>query len=408
MTTNKINVLYLAYDGMTDPLGQSQVLSYLKELSLHGYSFDVIGFEKPDMYEKRKDFVAQFIAGYDIRWIPLTYHKSPPILSTVYDIWLGWKTIQTLCESKTYKIVHCRGYLLAGLGVKVKQTYGAKFIFDMRGWWPDEKLESGLWSSPVYKPVYWYYKQQEKKYFKASDTAISLTHIGKTTISQLGLKAKENVAVIPTCVNFQVFKPYDAQTRRSLREALNIPQDATVLLYSGSVGANYRTDLVLKFFGYLLKKEPNSILFFLSHSEHNLIEAEINKTDIPADRIRLHGASYNEVSDYLMVGDIGVVMYNTGFSVVGRSPTKLGEYWASGLTVLSAKGIGDLEQIINDHPLGGVLVDNLEDENGYENAIDNILKMKTPIETLRAYANNYFSLESGIEKYLAVYKKLIA
>ena len=46
----KPKVLYIMYDGLTDPLGQSQVLSYLKHLSKN-YSFHVIGYEKPEVFK---------------------------------------------------------------------------------------------------------------------------------------------------------------------------------------------------------------------------------------------------------------------------------------------------------------------------------------------------------------------
>ena len=46
-------VLYLSYTGMTDPLGQSQVLAYLKKLSQTGhYQFTVISFEKQEAFNR--------------------------------------------------------------------------------------------------------------------------------------------------------------------------------------------------------------------------------------------------------------------------------------------------------------------------------------------------------------------
>ena len=41
-------VLYITYDGMTDPLGQSQVLPYLVGLSEKGYKFTILSFEKKE------------------------------------------------------------------------------------------------------------------------------------------------------------------------------------------------------------------------------------------------------------------------------------------------------------------------------------------------------------------------
>ena len=47
-----MNVLYLSYDGMTDPLGQAQVIPYLQELSSkHGHTYTLISFEKKERYD---------------------------------------------------------------------------------------------------------------------------------------------------------------------------------------------------------------------------------------------------------------------------------------------------------------------------------------------------------------------
>ena len=40
------NILYISYDGITDPLGQSQILPYISELSRKGLKFHLISFEK--------------------------------------------------------------------------------------------------------------------------------------------------------------------------------------------------------------------------------------------------------------------------------------------------------------------------------------------------------------------------
>lgn len=404
--TAKTKVLYLAYDGMTDPLGQSQVLSYLKVLSTKGFSFDVVSFEKPDVYSKYRDSIQEFIKGFDITWHPMVYHKSPPILSTIYDIESAWTKIKALYKTKMFEIVHCRGYTLTSLGIRAKEKYGSKFLFDMRGWWPDEKKESGLWSSAVYKPVYNYFKKQERLFFAKADHAISLTHVGKREIIALGLQVDSGVSVIPTCVNFDVFKGFDIETRIQKRKEFDIPEDAIVMLYSGSVGANYRTDLVLRFFIELKKKNANSFLVFLSHSDHEIIRKEIETAGVnPAD-CRIKSVRYHEVSENLMVGDIGLIMYNLGFSVIGRSPTKLGEYWASGLSCLSARKIGDLESIVGKYEQSGVLIESLEEESEYQRGIEEILEMQVDKAKLMEHAIDYFSLSKGCEAYLNVYNNL--
>ena len=53
----KPKILFIMYDGLTDPLGQSQVLSYIKYLS-KDYSFDIIGYEKSEIYESQKIYIS--------------------------------------------------------------------------------------------------------------------------------------------------------------------------------------------------------------------------------------------------------------------------------------------------------------------------------------------------------------
>jgi hypothetical protein len=79
-------ILYLSYDGMTDPLGQSQVLPYLIGLGKKGYQFTLISFEKPGRYATARDAIASLCNSYGIEWHPLIYTKSPPIFSTIKDI----------------------------------------------------------------------------------------------------------------------------------------------------------------------------------------------------------------------------------------------------------------------------------------------------------------------------------
>lgn len=404
----KPRVLYLSYDGMTDPLGQSQVLSYQRKLSQQGFSSHIISFDKPDLYAKGKDAVQQSLVGYDVTWHSLPYTKSPPILSTLKDISAGWKKIQELYKQVGhFDIVHCRGYITPILGRRCKKKYGSKFIFDMRGWWPDEKLESGLWNSPVYKPVYYYYKHLERQFFRDSDYSISLTVAGQEEAERLGYKNKQRIGVIPTCVDFSAFPPFSEATRAEVRKELNIPADAQVLLYSGSLGGNYGTDMLLEIFREMLVLAPNALLLVLSRTDRGVLDAELAKFNVPLDKVRLASANYNGVYRYLMAGDIGTIVYKPTYSVIGRSPTKLGEYWACGLPAVALSGVGDLDYLINTYPEGGALIPQAN-AAGYETALMALLQKTPNHELLRQYAKDYYDLEQGVASYKAIYKELLA
>ena len=76
-------ILYISYDGLTDPLGQSQVLPYLFGLADNGYNITIISAEKPEKFTLKKDEIARLVVEHNIDWHPISYTKHPPILSTM-------------------------------------------------------------------------------------------------------------------------------------------------------------------------------------------------------------------------------------------------------------------------------------------------------------------------------------
>ena len=79
-------VLYLSYDGITDALGQSQILPYVLGLEKLGHSFHMISFEKKETYFQFRANIEQQLKGTKITWHPFFYTKKPPVLSTLYDL----------------------------------------------------------------------------------------------------------------------------------------------------------------------------------------------------------------------------------------------------------------------------------------------------------------------------------
>lgn len=71
---------------MTDPLGQSQVIPYLQGLSRAGYNIFLLSCEKEQVFEHTKQIIQALLDESNIRWVPLTYTKNPPVVSTLIDI----------------------------------------------------------------------------------------------------------------------------------------------------------------------------------------------------------------------------------------------------------------------------------------------------------------------------------
>ena len=153
-------VLYISYDGITDPLGQSQILPYIVGLSQSDYRFTLISYEKPERYSLHKATVQAICSANSISWHPLPYTKFPPVLSTIRDFIKLKAKVKSLHKELSFSVVHCRSYLPSLIGLAMKRRYNTKFIFDMRGFWADERIEGGIWnlSNPIYRIIYNYFK----------------------------------------------------------------------------------------------------------------------------------------------------------------------------------------------------------------------------------------------------------
>ena len=87
-----------------------------------------------------------------ITWAPLAYHKSPSGPATAYDIAVGTLVALWLTLRHRVQLVHARSYVPALIGLLIKRLTGAHLLFDMRGFWADERIDGGLWpesGSPI-------------------------------------------------------------------------------------------------------------------------------------------------------------------------------------------------------------------------------------------------------------------
>lgn len=384
------NVLYLSYDGLTDPLGQSQILPYLAGLARLGHRISIISFEKDDRVETGGEQIYQFCRENNLTWHPLRYHKRPPIFSTLYDVWCMRQRAQKLHAQTPFTIVHCRSYITALIGRWLKNTYGIRFVFDMRGFWADERVEGGLWNlrSPLYRRVYNFFKGQERKFLYDADAVIVLTMAARAEILSWGVDDK--ITVIPCCVDVQLFDrgAVAAADTEAWRTRLGIPRGAYVLLYLGSIGTWYLWNEMVLFFERLQKEHANAKFLILT--------PDVDKIIPRADFI-VRTVSRQEVPALISLADASVCFIKPSFSKKGSSATKMAEVLAMGVPVITNPGWGDVAFLAD--KLDNLLV---VDPNTQQNPT--IPVSSDPVS--RAFFDDFFSLAEGVKRYDTVYHRL--
>ena len=128
-----MKVLFISYDGLTDPLGQSQILPYIKGLTESGIEYSVISFEKNEPYLSHSEMIREDLETFGIKWTALSYTKNPPVFSTLYDIFKLDKAIKKLLNSQQIDVIHCRSYISMFAAYPLTRKNNVKLIFDMHG-----------------------------------------------------------------------------------------------------------------------------------------------------------------------------------------------------------------------------------------------------------------------------------
>jgi glycosyltransferase involved in cell wall biosynthesis len=405
----KTNILYLSYDGMTDPLGQSQVLPYLRELSKQGYAFHLISFEKPDRFAQYRDQIQKICDEAGITWHPLSYTKRPPVVSTVFDVSKMRIKAMSLHKKHSFKLVHCRSYLAALVGLRMKRTLGIPFLFDMRGFWADERVDGKIWNlrNRVFRTVYRYFKRKEKDFLSEADHIISLTHNGKEEITTniCPQVSSEKITVIPCCADLNLFNPAKVTSDQLIlpREKLGIRSEDKLLGYVGSIGTWYMLNEMLALFKSLKQQDHSWRFLFVTGDDPSYIFDRATSQGIDVKDILIDRCLHSEVPAYISLFDLSVFFILPAYSKKASSPTKQGELMAMGIPLICNDGVGDTALVVNTYK-NGVVLQNL---NHFPSDLLEQLHASFDKEETMHGAKEFYSLESGVERYGNVYRSLL-
>jgi glycosyltransferase involved in cell wall biosynthesis len=405
----RARVLYLTYDGLTDPLGRSQVLPYLVELSRLGHQFAIVSCEKPALFAAGRGAVERICAEAEIAWHPLPYHKFPPILSTVWDLGAIARKAAELRRIAAFDLVHCRSFLAAIPGHAMKRKSGTRFLYDMRAFWADERVDAGQWRIDrfPYREVYRFVTRRESRFFREADHIVSLTEAGRQVMLARPEFAASGppISVIPCCVDFDHFVPASPQGRALARAQLGIAEDEKVVAVLGSVGGLTMLEEMLDFFRVYRQREPRARLLMITTSAPGPILDAARGRGVEPERLTIRSASREEVPVFTAAADFGLFFVRPVPSKKAGSPTKMGEMFALGLPIVTNAGVGDVEELCAELKAGAVVRDFTE--SAYDAAIDALAAMPHDPAGISERARARLDLSVAVAEYDRIYQSLL-
>lgn len=402
--SEKIKVLYISYDGAGDNLGQSQIIPYLIGLTKEGMSFVFITFEKKETLDNKEllSLLGHKLKINNIDWSYLKFRKTRLSFLKLYDLILGVLVCIRKIKKEKVKIIHGRSFIGSVIALFLKKIFKVKVILDIRGFWPEERVEAGLWNK--YGLLYKITKYIERALILNADEIVILTKNAKKEIKGFGyLRNREiNINVIPTCVDIDGFcfqRKIDDDILNDLRL-----RNKFIISYVGSVSTWYMPFEMFRFFEIAQRMIDACHLMIMTKEDKFLRNVLQNI----GSNVSIINVMHSIVPQYLSISKVGIAFYKPGYSRKACCPTKFGEYLACGIPIIINAGIGDCDEIILKEKVGVVIKDFSSQE--YERATKELMNLFSEEYQLRqrcmAVAKQYLSLEMGVGRYRQIYERL--
>jgi glycosyltransferase involved in cell wall biosynthesis len=408
--------LYLCYFGLREPLVQTQVLPYLRQIFESGTKITLLTFESQPALNWTKEEIENEkskLLAEGIEWHMLPYHKSPSVPATLYDVLCGALYTRKMIAKNDINIIHARVHmpmLMAALARKLSRR-PVKILFDIRGFFPEEYTDVGHWKKDrlLYKTV----KRVERWLLGQADGFVVLTEKARDILFP-GSRETGNdkdgrpVEVIPCCVDLARFAVAGEKTRHEIRTQYHL-QDRKVIVYIGALGTWYMLDEMADLFQAAREQDESVFAMVLTQSAPEMMVERLEARGFSGDDMIIKKVSPAEVPAYLSAADTALSFIKPCFSKLSSSPTKLAEYFAGGLPVITNDGVGDVAEQVTADKTGAVITEFSQAE--YLRALQEIDALRADpklAENCRNSAKNRFDLEKiGGEKYRSIYRRLV-
>ena len=404
-----MKTLYLCYFGLREPLVQTQVLPYLRELARAGVGVRLLTFE-PEMARAWDAGALEAerarLAADPIEWSALPYHKRPSALATAWDVLAGAWAAARLVRRREVEVLHARAHVPLAMALLARLVAPrCRVVFDVRGLMAEEYADAGVWAegSLMFRAV----KRLERAGLRRADQVVVLTERMREWVVGEGLAAAGKVTVIPCCVGLARFDAAGDAEGEDETVAVGAPVRFEVV-YAGAVTGLYLLEEMAGFFKALRALRADAFFRILTRAPAAEVSAKLRGAGLSEGDFSVGAADPSEVPAHLARARLGLSFRKPTFSQIAASPTKIPEYLAAGLPAVSNAGIGDTDALLERERVG-VVVRGFSAAD-YEGAAARALALAEDPATrarCRQAARRFFDLAAvGGARYCEVYRRL--
>jgi len=354
---SRYDLMYIFIDKVftldNSPVLQSQILSKMISQSKAGMKISIV--TTIDDEKNFTDFVRKPLIKNNVDVYAFA-HKG-----LGKNIWKAWRIIKHLSKTHDISHVYARGVwdvLVYRLGFFFKE---GQLMYDFRG---DVVAESEACGRPKWR--LFLLKKLCQFAVSSASTVITVSRASKKFLENE--YNCTNVYVLPSAVDFNLYEHAQEQ-RAKIREEQGILDSDIVCIYAGGLAHYQMIPEMLRIWKRL--SERKKFRFILLTSKQPTHQGKLPVLDLIDQIPGLFHASVSraEVRSYLAAADVGFLLRGSHQLNAVASPVKFGEYLASGLTVVSSPGLGDVSQLIVENKLG-ILINPKDTESAVTACLD--------------------------------------
>ncbi len=390
-----MRAVLVSYDGVCTGPGRSQTVPYVRGLRARGHEVALLSYERPEHIADaaRVRAVEEDLAG--ARWERLPWRRS-----ALRDLAAGLVRLRRVAREQRADLVHARGYVPALLA----RAAGRRYVFDMRGFWPDERADAGHWRRDALAYRTW--KRIERALCARAGAVVVLSERARDELRRLHLVPEPRpVHVVPTCTDLARFRPL-APTERS-------PETwggAARYVMLGGTGTWYLPEAMFDFAARALARDATAVLHVLTPDAPEPLRDALARRRVPVDRALVRDVAHADVPQWIAGAAAGIALLRATWSKAASCPTKLGEFLACGVPVVMSSGIGDVDRLFAAERVGVAVP--ATDGASLDAALDalDVLRAEGPAlaARCRAVAERRFALDVALDVYERAYAEAAA
>ncbi len=349
-------VLFVTWDGPQTSYLESLFLPIFAGLRDHGFGFQVLQFTWGP--QGRRQASAAACEGAGIAYRAIEIWRRPVGLGGLASALVGSVAVRNAASAFNAGLVMPRSTLpaLATLAAWPDGRRGPRLVFDADGLPIDERVDFAEWSRSDLR--YRILRRIESAALHRAEVVLTRTHKAVEILSgRVGPGAPaDRFHVVPNGRDTTLFRPQGPALRESVRTELGIPPASLVVVLSGSIGPQYCIAETAALVREVQARRPDTRLLCLTGSPEQAT-AGLAAVGVDPQRLHILSAAPADMPRYLGAADLGLALRQPAFSMQGVFPIKIGEFLLCGLPVVTTRGIGDIDCLIDERH--GVFLEDL-------------------------------------------------